>query len=110
MGLMDALRFEVMDKNITVTNVCPGPVQTNGSKNALTADGSKFGRTDKIVAEGMPVKRCAELILVATCNKVREAWISKQPFLLWTYLGQYCPSLCFLWTKKMTPMMKIEEQ
>ena len=40
-----------------VTNVAPGPVCTDVSKNALKGDGSKFGRTDKLIAEGMPVKR-----------------------------------------------------
>ncbi len=108
-GLMDAVRFEVMDKNISITNVCPGPVKTNLSINALTSDGSKFGKTDKLVAEGMSVQRCTELILVATCNKLREGWISKQPFLFVTYLAQYCPSLSFLLLKKITHALKIEK-
>ena len=99
-GLMDAVRFEVMDKNISITNICPGPVKTNVSINALTSDGSKFGKTDKLIAEGMSVQRCAELILVATCNKLREGWISKHPSLFGTYLAQYCPSLFFYVMKK----------
>ena len=99
-GLMDAVRFEVMGKNIFITNICPGPVKTNVSINALTSDGSKFGKTDKLIAEGMSVQRCAELILVATCNKLREGWISIQPPLFATYLAQYCPSLFFYVMKK----------
>ena len=99
-GLMDAVRLEVMDKNIFITNICPGPVKTNVSINALTSDGSKLGEMIQVVAEGMSVQRCAELILVATCNKIREGWISKQPFLYLTYLAQYCPSLCFYVLKK----------
>ena len=99
-GLMDAVRFEVMDKNISITNICPGPVKTNISINALTSDGSKLGEMIQVVAEGMSVQRCSELILVATCNKLREGWISKHPFLYLTYLAQYCPSLCFHVLKK----------
>ena len=75
-------------------------VKTNNSINALTADGSKFGKTDRVVAEGMPVKRCVMLILVATCNGVREAWISRQPSLFATYLAQYFPSFLHVLLKK----------
>ena len=99
-GLMDAVRLEVMDKNIFITNICPGPVKTNVSINALTSDGSKFGKTNKLIAKGMSVQRCSELILVAICNKLREGWISIQPPLFVTYLAQYCPSLCFYVMKR----------
>ena len=104
-GLMDAVRLEVMDKNIFITNICPGPVKTNISINSLTSDGSMLSKTNKlnankVIAEGMSVQRCAELILVAICNKLREGWISKQPPLFVTYLAQYCPSLCFYVMKR----------
>ena len=104
-GLMDAVRLEVMDKNISITNICPGPVKTNVSINALTSDGSKLGKTIQPIAEGMSVQRCAELILMATCNKIREGWISIQPFLFATYIAQYCPSLFFYLMKKMVPKL-----
>ena len=40
-----------------MTNVCPGPVKTEVSKNALISDGSKFGETDKLIENGMSVER-----------------------------------------------------
>lgn len=40
-----------------MTNVCPGPVKTEVSKNALIGDGSKFGETDKLIENGMSVER-----------------------------------------------------
>ena len=40
-----------------MTNVCPGPVKTEVSKNALTSDGSTFGETDKLIENGMSVER-----------------------------------------------------
>ena len=49
--------IQMLESNVFVTNVAPGPVCTDVSKNALKGDGSKFGRTDKLIAEGMPVKR-----------------------------------------------------
>ena len=99
-GLMDSLRYELLDKNITITNVCPGPVKTSVSINALGPDGTKFGRTDKLIAGGMSVERCAELTLSATCNGLREVWISRQPVLAAAYLAQYFPSLSFFVLKK----------
>ena len=40
-----------------MTNVCPGPVKTDVSKNALNSDGSKFGEMDKLIENGMSVER-----------------------------------------------------
>jgi short-subunit dehydrogenase len=76
-GLMDTVRYEVctilynnllastspcviqmLKSNVHVTNIAPGPVQTNVSKNALKGDGSAFGRTDHTIANGMAVRRC----------------------------------------------------
>ena len=45
-----------------VTNVAPGPVVTNVSKNALLGDGSKFGVTDSLIANGMSVKRYMKVL------------------------------------------------
>ena len=46
-------------------NICThlGPVKTNVSFNALSGDGTKFGKTDKLIEQGMSVQRCVELIL-----------------------------------------------
>ena len=75
-GMMDSLRVEVRstflevsvhthfwlysklaNTGVKVTNVCPGPVKTDVSKNALTKDGSLYGKTDKHIENGMPVER-----------------------------------------------------
>jgi len=47
----------MLESKVFVTNVAPGPVRTNVSKNALTEDGTKFGVTDDFIANGMAVKR-----------------------------------------------------
>ncbi len=99
-GLMDSLRYELADNNITITNICPGPVKTNVSINALSSNGTKFGKTDALIAGGMSVERCAELTLVAVCNGIRESWISQHPVLAATYLAQYFPSLSYYAMKK----------
>jgi short-subunit dehydrogenase len=54
----------MLGNNIHVTNVAPGPVQTNVASNALKGDGSMFysnsDQTDsfkKLVDDGMAVKK-----------------------------------------------------
>ena len=49
--------LQMLLNNVSVTNVTPGPVVTDVSKNSLTEDGSAFGITDDIIANGMSVKR-----------------------------------------------------
>ncbi len=43
-GFFDSLRQEMYEHNIGVTLVCPGPIKTNITKNALTGDGTSFGK------------------------------------------------------------------
>ena len=72
-GYMDALRAEVeAPHNIKVTNVLPGSVATNVSRNAMTADGSARGRSDQAIDEGDRPEDCANAILDAVSNDQRE--------------------------------------
>ncbi len=43
-GFFDSLRQEMYEHNIAVTLLCPGPIKTNITKNALTGDGTSFGK------------------------------------------------------------------
>jgi len=63
MGFYDALRAEVSHQGIRVTTITPGFIQTNVSVSALKGDGTSFGKTDKDIAGGMDVTRCAKVIL-----------------------------------------------
>ncbi|XP_064401444.1 dehydrogenase/reductase SDR family member 7-like isoform X2 [Halichondria panicea] len=94
MGMMDSLRWEVMGKNVHITNVCPGPVRTAVAENALLSDGSTSKKKHSLIEGRMRVQRCVELTLIAASNQLNEVWISKQPYLLFPYLAQYAPSLC----------------
>ena len=52
-GYMDALRTEVdRTHKIKVTNILPGSVATDVSRNALTGDGSKRGMSDAVIDAG----------------------------------------------------------
>ncbi len=52
-GYMDALRTEVAARhNIQVTNILPGSVATDVSRNALTSDGTARGKSDANIDGG----------------------------------------------------------
>ncbi len=77
-GYMDALRCEV-DKlhGIKVTNVLPGSVATNVSRNALTSDGSSRGRSDAVIDAGDDPMDCAKAILDAVAAGEPELIFAK---------------------------------
>lgn len=63
MGFFDALRTELASQGIEVTTITPGFIQTNVSRNALSADGTPTGVTDEDIAGGMDVDACADVII-----------------------------------------------
>lgn len=72
-GYMDALRCEVeVAHNIKVTNVLPGSVATDVSRNALTADGSPRSQSDTVIDAGDDPRDCAAAILHAVETQQRE--------------------------------------
>ncbi len=77
-GYMDALRSEVEALyNIKVTNVLPGSVATNVSRNAFTADGSQRGRSDENIDNGDDPLDCANAILDAVEQDAPELIYAK---------------------------------
>lgn len=77
-GYMDSLRTEVSVRhNINVTNVLPGSVATNVSRNALTADGSSRGKSDANIDGGDDPADLAKNILQAIKDKTPELIFAK---------------------------------
>jgi len=69
-GFFDALRMEHEKDGIRVTMVCPGFVQTDIAKNALTANGSKQRSNDEATSKGLPVSLfCQKMIRAIERNK-----------------------------------------
>lgn len=71
-GFGDSLRTEVAGQGIQVLNVAPGSVRTDVSRNALTADGSRRGKSDKAIDEGLEPDFVAETIWQALADGKRE--------------------------------------
>jgi len=78
-GYMDALRTEV-DKphNIKVTNILPGSVATDVSRNAITGDGSKRGKSDAVIDAGDDPMDCAAAIWQAVAANKPEFIYAKE--------------------------------
>lgn len=105
-GFFDSLYFETAHRGIKVTNVCPGPVQSEISLHAFTGEpGRAHGDANEPGTKRMSVTRCARLICAATWAGLPEAWIAEQPILLFGYIGQYWRQLYFyIGTSLMGPM------
>ena len=76
-GFFDVLRMEHEKDGVDVTLICPGFVQTNIAKNALTADGSQQRTDDIATHNGLPVAVFAKKMLRAIEQKKFEAYIGK---------------------------------
>ncbi|MFP4845917.1 SDR family oxidoreductase [Winogradskyella sp. PE311] len=74
-GFFDALRLEHAKDNIKVTIICPGFVNTNVARNALTADGSVQGYQDEMTENGLDVKIFVKRMIKAIRKEKFEAYI-----------------------------------
>ncbi|HBC17049.1 MAG TPA: short-chain dehydrogenase [Erythrobacter sp.] len=76
-GYADALRAELSQQGVSVHVVCPGSVATDVSRNALTADGSKRGRSDKVIDNGIAPNEAAKRIVDAVKANQREIIVAE---------------------------------
>lgn len=78
---------------MSVCNVMLGPVRTNVSKNSLLANGTAFGKTEAMVAHGMNVERCVEMILRAMASEVDEVCCSNGSKLIASLISLCIPPI-----------------
>ncbi len=71
-GFFDSLRAEVSKDGIDITIVCPGYIRTNVTRNALTGDGSAFGKMDRTHDRAMRPEECARHIVNAVAKRKQE--------------------------------------
>lgn len=90
-GFFDAARAELYKENIHILNVCPGFVQTEVSKNALTSDGSKHNQMDTTTAQGLSASFCAEQIIKAIQKGKDEVVIAGRREKLMLFLKKFFP-------------------
>jgi short-subunit dehydrogenase len=92
-GFFDSLRTEHHQDNIAVTLVCPGFVNTNVSKNALTGNGTPQQKMDVATANGIAPDRFAKLMAKAIQNKKEEVYIAGAKEKLGVYVKRFYPKL-----------------
>lgn len=76
-GYGDALRAEVAHLGLQVHNIYPGSIATDVSRNALTADGSKRGVSDKVIDNGIAPDVAAAQMLDEMLAGSREIIIAE---------------------------------
>ena len=76
-GYADALRAELSQSGVSVHVIYPGSVATDVARNALVADGSKRGRSDKVIDEGIPASDAAKAMLDGMAAGEREIIVAQ---------------------------------
>ena len=76
-GYGDALRAELSQKGVSVHVIYPGSIATDVSRNALTSDGSKRGRSDKVIDEGIQPNDAAQTMIDAVAAGEREIIVAE---------------------------------
>lgn len=76
-GYADALRAELSIDGIGVHVIYPGSIATNVSRNALNADGSKRGRSDSVIDNGIAPDEAAKTMLDAVTLNQREIIVAQ---------------------------------
>ena len=71
-GYADALRGELSQSGVSVHCIYPGSIRTEVSRNALTADGSVRGKSDKAIDEGIDPDVAATEMLDGIAAGTRE--------------------------------------
>lgn len=74
-GFFDALRAENKDYSIAVSIICPGFIQTDISKHALTGTGVQYAKLDDGQKNGMPVDLAVQKMVAGIARKKPEMYI-----------------------------------
>lgn len=86
--------WQVENKHPHITLVFPGRIQSQISVHALHGDGAEHQVMDKAQREGMPVDKCARIILKGVAVKKRKILVGQKELILyWFY--KHIPSLYY---------------
>ncbi|WP_340063032.1 SDR family oxidoreductase [Ascidiimonas aurantiaca] len=91
-GFFDVLRMEHEKDGIIVTMICPGFVDTNVARNALTGNGKPQNTNDEATKNGLSPSYLARKIIKAVDRKKFEVYIGKRE-VIGIYLKRFFPKL-----------------
>lgn len=98
-GFFEALDLE--NKNIKVTFLIPGRINTPISKSALLGDGSTYAKMDQGQAGGMDVDKCADIAYKAIARGRHRRLIGGKELLM-AHFKRWCPPLFWLLAGKVS--------
>lgn len=101
-GFFDSLRAEHFHDNIFVTLVCPGFVNTNVSKNALTGNGTPQQKMDMATQNGIQPERFAKLMAKSIIDKKEEVYIGGFKEKLGVYVKRFFPKVLSIMIRKLS--------
>ncbi len=101
-GFFETLNAELFHENIKTTIVSPGRIKTNISINAITKDGSKYGKMDKGQAKGMDVQKAAKKIIKSIEQEKKELLLGGKEAIL-VYIRKFLPSLYYYIARTASP-------
>ncbi len=102
-GYFETLQAEYAERNIKVTFVCPGRVQTMISVRALDKGGEPHGVMDPGQAGGLSATKAAQKIVRAISKGKREVLVGRKELIM-TYIKRFFPGLCAHLAKKIKPL------
>jgi len=94
-GFFDALRIELFGHNIDVTTFVFGAIQTEVSKNALTEDGTPFGKDDALMETGLSLEQVIPKVVDGLAKRQREIVVVEPTSRLFLRLARFWPGELF---------------
>jgi dehydrogenase/reductase SDR family protein 7 len=98
-GFFDTLRAECAADGIRVSLLVVAGVQSQVSVNALTGDGTTWGKMDGIQAKGLPADECARQVLEGLARGEPEINIGKGKAMTALWLKRF-------WPKRLNKLME----
>jgi short-subunit dehydrogenase len=90
------------DKNIKVTMICPGRIQTNISMHALNGSGNEHGKLDDGQKNGISSGKAAKKIVRALKKEEKEVLVGGHELLM-VHLKRFVPFIFYKITRKINP-------
>ncbi|MDF3821755.1 SDR family oxidoreductase [Leptospira sp. 96542] len=92
-GFYEALRAENSHHNLKVTLVYPGFIKTKISENAVSGDGTKHGKLDPGIEEGIDAHVCAKKIIAAIKSGQLETVIASRKEKFAIFMHKHFPQV-----------------
>lgn len=101
-GFFDSLRLETEHHGIKTLIVCPGKIDTNVSRNAVTALGDKHNQHDPSHQNSMSAEECAQQIIKGILQGKEEIYVGGKEILM-VKIKRFFPRLFARLIRKQSP-------